>query len=202
MTMTPVRSHLVRSTLLLALAGGLAVGCALRPEGGEDDPEVTAQQREQLDHALSLCEPVAANYDGCEVDDEVPFLSAVGYCVSMVGEAGIDEPACMGAVEDYLACLAELDCDELVGGSVDANPGSEEPEPAPEPGDGGGTEPDAGSDTEPGDGGGQGEAVEVHEPCEVQLDAIAAQCAFFGVAEDHSDGGAEPDPDMGGSDGG
>ncbi|MFO0636089.1 MAG: hypothetical protein U0168_24900 [Nannocystaceae bacterium] len=161
--------------------------------------EVTAHRREQLDHRAVV---VRAGR-GRRLQQgrrRGAFLSAVGYCVSMVSGNGIDEPACMGAVEDYLACLAELDCDELVGGNVDANPGSRgELRPTRRRRRHG---PDAGSDTEPGDGGGaEGEAVEVHER-RVQLDAIAAQCAFFGGWPDTSDSGAEPDPDMGGSDGG
>lgn len=188
MTLIPPRTPLVRRFLLLALAGSLAVGCTARPAGDEGDPDVTPQQREQLDHALSLCEPVVAHVEACEPDDDVPFVAAVGDCVAIVGEAGADAPACTSAIEDYLGCLSELDCDDLVGGSVDANPGSSA-EPEPEPGDG---------DAPPSDGAGEGDSVEVHAPCEALADAVDDHCTFFALGEEHTDGGADPDAPTGG----
>jgi hypothetical protein len=98
-------------------------------DAGDDDPD--ADDREALDEAVDACRPFGRAVAACYGEEEgVGYVSAVGYCVASIGYAS-DEPACAAAYRDLFACLAETDCDELVGVDEGAGDDGEEPPPPP-----------------------------------------------------------------------
>lgn len=101
----------------------------LLPACDRDEPH--AGDRDALDDAVDACRPFGQAIAACYDEQEgVGYVSAVGYCVASIGYAQ-DQPGCADAYRDLFACLADTDCDELVG--VDEAAGEEGGEPAPEP---------------------------------------------------------------------
>jgi hypothetical protein len=145
------RSH----DFLLLLAYGLPVACGPSTEPGPGSGG--GEQQADVDAAIAACGDFAAKQAQCYAEDVdsggypgYGYLSVLGYCISYLGYAQYVGPACRGAMEDHFACLAELDCDELVieDGFGDA-------------GDTGGT----GGDEPP-------------QPCAMQSAAVDAACDF------------------------
>jgi hypothetical protein len=140
------RSH----DLLLLLAYGLPIAC-----GPETEPATgSGEHQSDVDAAIAACGDFAAKQTACYAEAEegggYGYLSTLGYCISYLGYAAYVGPACRGAMEDQFACLAELDCSELV---IEDEPGS-----SAETGDSGGGEP--------------------AQPCAMQNDAVEAACDF------------------------
>jgi hypothetical protein len=128
------RSH----DFLLLLAYGLPVAC-----GPTTDPGTGSgggEHREDVDAAIAACGDFAAKQTQCYAEDSegggypgYGYLSTLGYCLSYLGYAQYVGPACRGALEDQFACLAELDCGELViedgFGDTGGSGGDEPPQP-------------------------------------------------------------------------
>ncbi len=140
------RSH----DLLLLLAYGLPIACG----PGTESATGSGEQQADVDAAIAACGDFAAKQVECYAESGegggYGYLSMLGYCISYLGYAASVGPACRGAMEEQFACLAELDCSELVG---DDEPGS-----SADTGDTGGGEP--------------------AQPCAMQNDAVEAACDF------------------------
>lgn len=152
--------------LLLLMTCGLALGACEPAVDPGDDPDGDPD-RDLVDDAVELCRPYAKQVVACyEQQDQgesyaANYITMVGYCVASVGYAEVSGPGCVAAYDDYFACLATLDCaDIVVSDEVDY---SED------------------------DGGGDSPEPEVY-PCEAQEEAIGAACGSPGYeVDDDSD---------------
>lgn len=137
-------SHSRSHDFLLLLAYGIPMACGPATEptttgGGGDDPGADAAS------AIAVCSDFAKQQTACFAEAEdtgyggyggYGYLSTLGYCISYLGYADYVGPACRGAMEDHFACLAELDCSELIvhgSGSSDEDDGDTGNEPQQDP---------------------------------------------------------------------
>ncbi|MBC8067301.1 MAG: hypothetical protein IAG13_03125 [Deltaproteobacteria bacterium] len=120
--------------LLFLLAGSLlSAGCTERgsdmDDGGEGAEGTAPDPDEQaaLDDALEACKPYARKVSACyaeayEGEYAYGYVAQVGSCIAQVGYYAADSPDCADAFIDYFACLAELDCDTLLGDGAGPHP--------------------------------------------------------------------------------
>jgi hypothetical protein len=123
---------------LILLLGGLAVvpSCTEPPED-DGDGGVSPDDQDALEQALSVCKPYARKVSACyemaspDSGYAYGYVAAVGFCVASMGyytEAG---EGCPAAYADYFACLAALDCEEIIGIDDDTVDNGTEPPPSP-----------------------------------------------------------------------
>ncbi|MBK8234228.1 MAG: hypothetical protein IPK74_01605 [Deltaproteobacteria bacterium] len=149
-------------------AAVMAGGCDPKGDGGEDGGGGGGGgEAAALQEAIEICAPWAQTYAACyaqeaaQDDGYAPgYVSLVGECVAGVGTyASAGGVECRAALSDYFACMAALDCEEIIGSdSVEA-----------------------GGDTEGSDPDGGGAGVEVEPPCAAQEQVIEQECDFGAV---------------------
>ncbi len=100
--------------VLLAFGSVAACASTVEDDGGGD-------RQDDVDAALAVCGPFAARVDACYASEAEPtggmeadyYLALVGYCFSYLGQS--TGGPCRNAMEEYYACIANTECEELLG---------------------------------------------------------------------------------------
>ena len=134
--MTPSRS----SDLLLLLAGGLPVAACASAVADSGD---SGSNQKAVDAAIDACAPYAVKVSNCYAASPSEYgynyLTSLGYCIAYLGYADLTGVECRAALEDHFACLAQLDCEDLLDDVIDDDDDDatatlgDEPPPPPSP---------------------------------------------------------------------
>lgn len=133
-------SHNRAHDLLLLLACGMPAACGPATEPSDGSGGGGGGNAADVDDAIAACGAWATKQTACFEENSTSggyyygyagnYLSNLGYCFLYLGYAESTGPACRGAIEEQFACLATLDCDELIiSETSDDSGGNSEPEP-------------------------------------------------------------------------
>jgi hypothetical protein len=114
--MTPSRS----TDLFLLLAGALPASACVSTVADSDDGDANDKgaNDDAIDAAVDACGPYATKAQDCYAAESpeygYSYLTSLGYCIAYLGYADVAGVECRAAMEDHFACLAQLDCEDLL----------------------------------------------------------------------------------------
>jgi hypothetical protein len=93
------------------------LACAATVED-EGDGEGGAEHQADADAAVAVCGPYAEKMSECYAGQSeyggYSYLTTLGYCIGYLGYGELAGGNCRAAMEDHFACLATLECEELL----------------------------------------------------------------------------------------